>query len=115
MATQILSITDRGDQAIRLLTDSGDVDIRLRYQTATQSWTMDVEYGDLAVYGVRLAVNCDLIRGANMPFTFWVEDASGNGLDPYSLTDFSRQRCKLYFVPASELTAVRGVEVPADG
>ena len=112
MAIQIESIREQADQEITLLTNGGDVTIRLRFHNVIEAWTMDVVHATGEVYGVRLAAGIDLVRGSNFPVSFVVQDTSGDGIDPYQLTDFTNGRCLLWMLTVDDMEDARGVEVP---
>lgn len=115
MAVRIAALTNDADQQHTLLTDSGTVRLRLRFHPVAQIWTMDVEYGDDAVYGVRLAAGTRHVQGARWPFDFYVRETLGSGVCPYKADDWSSGRCELWFVTAAEMEEIRGVEVPLAG
>lgn len=95
-----------------VLFDEFEITITLHYLDTVQRWCMDVEYLGFGVYGVFLAVGVLHIEGKNQPFDFVVEDTSGQGIDPFQLTDFADGRCNLYLVEPDEMRQIRGVNVP---
>lgn len=112
MAIRITALTSDADQQHTLLTAVGDVRIRLRFHPVATIWTLDVEYGDRAVYGVRMAAGTRHIQGSNFPFDFFVRETSGSGVCPYKADDWSSGRCELWYVTDTEMVEIRGVEVP---
>jgi len=109
---RIDAITADPDQTHTLLTEVGDVTLRLRFHPVATIWTVDVVYGSSAVYGVKLAAGTRLVQGSNFPFDLAVTETSGSGVDPYKEDDFTSGRCILWYVTAAEMAEVRGVEVP---
>ena len=109
---RIDAITADPDQTHLLLTEVGDVTLRLRFHPVTTIWTVDVTYGDRTVYGIRLAAGTRHIQGSRFPFDLGVTETSGSGVCPYKEDDFSSGRCILWYVTAAEMAEVRGVEVP---
>lgn len=95
-----------------VLFDEFEVTITLRFLDTVQRWSMDVEYLDFAVYGLFLSVGVLHMESKNQPFDFVVEDTSGQGFDPFQLTDFADGRCNLYLVEPDEMRQIRGVDVP---
>lgn len=106
------AITADADQSHVLLTEVGDVTLRLRFHSVATIWTVDVTYGDRTVYGIRLAAGTRHIQGSRFPFDLAVTETSGSGICPYKLDDFSSGRCRLWYVTSAEMTEIRGVEVP---
>jgi hypothetical protein len=47
----------------------------------------------------------------NQPFDFICVDKSGNGIDPFTRTDFSGGRCEIYLLEAADMVQIRGVDV----
>lgn len=86
--------------------------VYLRYFPTIQRWTIGAEWRGVRVYNKSLAVGVLHIRNFNLPFDFYCTDNSGNGLDPFQLTDLSSGRCSLYLVDPDDMRDIRGVEVP---
>lgn len=115
MAVLIDTVTADADQSHTLLTEVGDVRLRLRFHPVATIWTVDVEYGERSVYGIRLAAGTRLVQGSRFPFDLAVTETSGSGVCPYKLDDFTSGRCLLWYVTAAEMAEIRGVEVPLAG
>lgn len=112
MPLQIQNITSEAYQRHIVQYDPSEITLELRYASIVQSWIMNVEYRDWAIYGVKLSVGTLHIRQENQPFDFVVLDLSGLGLDPVSRNDFADGRCGLFMLTASEMEAIRGAPVP---
>jgi hypothetical protein len=63
------------------------------------------------VYGLKLSVGVLHMLSQNQPFDFICVDKSGNGIDPFTRTDFSGGRCEIYLLEAADMVQIRGVEV----
>lgn len=108
----IQNITDAPAQKHTLIFNDIQVILKLRFLSTIESWIFDLEYGDNTIYGVKLSVGVLHIASSNFPFDFEVYDASGNGTDPFRLTDFSSGRCVLYLYDNENMERVRGTGVP---
>lgn len=109
---RIENIGTEARQRFTLLLDDGNATLVIYYLSPVGRWFFDVTYGSISRYGIKLAVGVLHIESANMPLDFVVEDTSGEGIDPFQLSDFNSGRCKLYMLTADEMFNIRGVEVP---
>ena len=109
---EVINITSDTLQRHTIATDGKDVIIRLRFVATVQSWFMDVSYGDKTVNGIRLSVGVFMITSARMPVDFYVRDNLDQGLDPFSVDDFSTDRCTLFMAEREDMEFFRGVPVP---
>lgn len=109
---KIINITNDPIQRHTIATDARDVILRLYFIATVQSWFIDVQYGDLAVYGVRLVIGARHLPSAGMPLDFIVGDNLNLGIDPFSIDDFQNERVSLYMLEASDMEEIRGQPVP---
>lgn len=109
---QIENIGTEARQRFTLILDDGTATLIIYYLSPVGRWFFDVSYGGIERKGIKMAVGVLHIGSANFPFDFVVEDTSGEGIDPFQLSDFNTGRCKLYRLTADEMFAIRGVEVP---
>lgn len=108
---RIEGIGNEGTQQFTVTLLADDIVLLVRYFNVTQCWYVDVTYQGRAIKGVKLSVGVLLLKGANLPFELAVTDNSGSGVDPFSLTDFSSERCALYLLEPSEVEEIRGFPV----
>lgn len=113
MALLIENITSESDQLHTIIAENAEVTLRLRYQPASEFWSMDVTFNNQTIYGVQLSIATLHIRGMNWPFDFVVESNDNSGIPPFKVDDFASGRCSMYFVTRSEMLSVRGLDVPA--
>ena len=110
---RIQNITNEPIQRHTVIFEESEIILKLRFFPRNQFWTMDVEYGDYQVFGVKLSVGVLHITSGNMPFDFTVTDMSGNGIDPFQRNDFSSGRNRLYMFDRDEMLQIRrGEAVP---
>jgi len=107
----IRNISTDAFQQHTILIDSGEIILKLRYYSVTQLWFMDAQYRGEEIKGVKLSLGVRHINAQNWPFDFIIEDASGQDIDPFQLTDFADSRCFLYMLEADEVESIRGYSV----
>lgn len=93
---QVSNITSDSNQRHTIEVDDGNVIIVLRFHVQIQQWTIDVERGSKAIYGVKLATGVRHIPSMNMGIDFAV--VSNEDIDPFKVDDFESERCNLIMV-----------------
>jgi len=108
-------IQNIGSEAIQkhtILFGDSEIILTLRFYPKQTIWCLDAQYGNKSILGVKLSVGTLHMLSKNFPFDFIVIDLLGNGIDPFKRNDFSDNRCELYLLEASDMSSIRGVEVP---
>ena len=108
---QLQNLTNEPIQRHTILFEQSEITFVLRFYPRTQVWLFDVEFGNKQVYGLKLSVGVLHMLSQNQPFDFICVDKSGNGIDPFTRTDFSGGRCEIYLLEAADMVQIRGVEV----
>jgi len=108
---RLQNLTAEPIQRHTILFEKDEITFVLRFYPRTQVWLFDVEFGDKQVYGLKLSVGVLHMLSQNQPFDFICVDKSGNGIDPFTRTDFSGGRCEIYLLGAADMVQIRGVEV----
>lgn len=93
---QIEGITSEPFQQHVITTETGNVTLVLKYHDVIHQWTLDIEKGGKAVYGVKLATGVKHIASSLLGVDFLV--VSDFNLDPFLIDDFETGRCKLLMV-----------------
>ena len=108
---RLQNITAEPIQRHTILFEESEIIFTLRFYPRTQIWMFDAEFGDTVVYGLKLSVGVLHMISQNQPFDFICVDKSGNGIDPFTRTDFSGGRCEIYLLESADMKLIRGVEV----
>ena len=108
---QIENITNEPHQRHTILFEESEIVLNLRYLPIIKIWIIDIEYKDKNLYGFKLSSGVLHFRSQNLPFDFYIEDLTGNGLDPVRLDDFAENRCSLYMMEAADMETIRGASV----
>lgn len=109
---RVQNITNEPIQRHTIVFEESEITLTLRFYPRTQIWCFDAEFGDWAVYGLKLSVGVLHMVSQNQPFDFIVTDESGVGIDPFQRTDFTSGRCLLYLLEPDDMVELRGDEVP---
>lgn len=112
MPVKLTNITDEAHQRHIVLFEESEIVLTLRFYPTVEMWCFDAEYKGNILNGYKLSTGVLHMRSRNMPFDFFVMDASGNGLDPFKLDDFSTGRCELYMFDSDDMEAIRNAPVP---
>lgn len=111
MAKIIQNIGSEAIQRHTILFGNKEIILTLRFFPRQTIWLMDIVYGDVSIFGIKLSTGVLHILSRNLPFDFIVQDLSGNGIDPFKRYDFSEERCVLYMLEASDMEDIRGISV----
>lgn len=109
---QINNITDEAIQIHTIIFEESEIILILKFLPIVNSWVFDIEYKNTIASGYRLALGTLHMISRNFPFDFVVQDASGLGIDPYMIDDFSTGRCILYMLESADMEGIRGGPVP---
>jgi len=109
---EIMNITADPYQRHVITTDTAPITLLLRYYPRAQFWTLSVEYRGVECNGLKLSNGVLHMRSRNLPFDFIVVDTGGNGIDPFSVDDFSTGRCRMLMLERADMESVRGQPVP---
>lgn len=112
MAVKINNLTDEMKQRHIILFEESEIVLILKFNPSAQIWTIDVTYKDISIYGYKLSLSVSHFESKNLPFDFVVEDATGEGIDPFKKDDFSQGRCLLYMLETDDMEIVRDAPVP---
>lgn len=88
-----------------------ELTIFIKFLAPIETWTMDLEYRDTVIKGIKLSLGTLHLRSNNLPFDFVVIDNQDTGLDPYLLDDFESERCSLVLLEADDMETRRGYSV----
>lgn len=108
---KIATIGDEAHQRHEVLFMDEIIYLELRFFSLVQTWQMSITYKDETLNGVKLSLGVLHLKGLNLPFDFVVIDNSGTGVDPFSIDDFSKERCNLYMLEPEDLEQLRGYKV----
>ena len=70
-----------------------EMTLKFRFFSRNQFWTFDIVHPDFTVNGVKISAGVRHLKSSGRPIDFICQDASGNGLDPFRIDDFSSGRC----------------------
>ena len=94
-----------------VLADGTAVVLAFAFRAATQRWKVDVTYNGKTYAGLGLCLHPNLLRGFRGVLPFGIFCSSIDGLDPYSVDDFSTGRVSVYILDSTfGNTEVQNVE-----
>jgi hypothetical protein len=85
--------------------------ITLEMKFIENCWFANVSFKGKVINGIRLVSGVLLLSGMNFPFELLIDD-KGLELDPFALDSFTSEVFDLLLLDRSEITALRGYEVP---
>ena len=91
--------------------EDNDIEIKIKYLSIVQMWSMNITYKDTQINGIKLSCGVPHLRAKNLPFDFVLENNLRNGFDPYQESDMSDGSYTLYLLERVDMNELRGHEV----
>lgn len=85
-------------QELSISFNGRNIRLTARFNSVGQFWALtvfDLTENKTIIEGMAMVCGVPLAERSTQPYFFWVEDNSGNALDPMFETDFNG-RCSLY-------------------
>ena len=96
-----------GQQKFSTAADNGDqIEITLYFLSASQSWKMDLVYGDFELKGNRVYNSPNMLCQYTNIIPFGLACTVEDGGEPFLVNDFSSRRCELLVLTAAEVQEI---------
>lgn len=103
----INKITNDPQQSITLTGIPGaTIAMTLRFMPRVQSWVMGITYNAESINGIGVVTSLNLLRQFKNNLPFGIACLRTDGLDPYTVNDFSFQTANLYLLDSSDIAAI---------
>lgn len=107
------NLTDNALQQLVLTGIPGvQVNMQLRFMPRVQRWFADFTYLDTVINGVALAASPNILRQWKNNIPFGIGCVRSDGLDPYTITDFSSGASSIYLLDSDEVAEVEAQFFP---
>lgn len=104
---QIVSLTDSPRQQFQIPIDTGDyIDFYLYYYVTQYSWFFDFTYNNYTSKGNRVVLTPNALRNLKNIIPFGIAFMADGKVEPFSITDFSSGRVKMYVLTQSEVQEI---------
>ena len=108
---RLLNLTDEARQHNSYNYDDKVIDIKLYYSEVNIGWYITIREGDFLLENSRLGCNINFLNNFRRKLKWGLKIESIDGIDPYSRTDFSTDRIKLYFLNEEEVKAITNIDL----
>ena len=105
----LVEITSNPHQTYNLKTDEGDnITITLRYCPSQQMWMLNTSYKSLwTLNGIKVVDDINILKQYENIIPYGISCISDDFIDPFLVTDFSTQRCKLFLLNSADILAYK--------
>ena len=105
---KIDNITEDASQLLHLNSeDGGAIDITLKFLSAIQRWSIDIESPSINVSNIILANHPNLLWSFSDVGSFGLACLSKDDVDPFQFDDFSSNRNELFILSEEEIISAR--------
>lgn len=100
----INKITNDPQQQLSLTGIPGlNINMTLRFMPRSQSWVLGITYNGLSYQGIGVVISENLLRQFQADLPFGIACLRADGLDPYTVDDFSTQLSNLYLLDSTDV------------
>lgn len=93
-----------GQQEFKTAADNGDlIEMVLYFLPASQSWKIDIKYGDFELNGNRVYNSPNILCQYTNILPFGLACIVTDGGEPFIVNDFSSSRCQFFVLTAEEV------------
>lgn len=104
---QIQGLTNDGNQKFFAVIDGYDSAlISLEFKPQQYGWFMALEWGSVAVKGIRVTTGFNILRQFKNKFPFGIAVSGIGSLDPYTIDDWTNGHNNFYILDSSEVEEV---------
>lgn len=104
---QLTELTSNPKQKMQIVLETNEtVDFSMYFYPTQQSWYFDFSYKDITSNGNKLVLSPNLLRSYKniLPFGFMLQ--SQDGVDPFSIEDFTNGRVNFFVLNSNEVQEV---------
>lgn len=105
--TQVDNLTEFSDQVASLIIADGSVaTVRFKFDAATERWRIDVAHEEHIFNGVGLCCHPNILRQWRNVIPFGLSCITSDQTDPFTFSDLSTGRAKIYLLSEADVVAV---------
>ena len=101
----ITEFTDNPKQTCTLVLENQEtVTFNLRFYETQLSWYFDFKYNDIVSNGNKVVLGMNILRSFKNIIPFGLAFKANDGVEPFSIDDFTTGRVSVYLLSADDVT-----------